>query len=134
MFSKFFLAHFSETCLIAERNHRFVGVLIGFLSQTRQDEAYIRFVIVHPQERGTGVGRGLYEAFFEVAAKYRRRIIRCVTSPSNTNSVAFHQRLGFDIEPQEHTVGNLPIQRNYHGRKGTDRVLFVKLLGTNNGV
>jgi ribosomal protein S18 acetylase RimI-like enzyme len=127
MFSKFFLNHFSETCLIAERNGRFVGFLIGFLSQTLADEAYIRFVVVHPQDRGAGIGRALYEEFFRVAQKHQRRIIRSVTSPSNLNSVAFHQLLGFTIEPQEHQINNLPVQKNYHGREDTDRVLFVKI-------
>lgn len=127
MFSRFFLAHFSETCLIAERDGRMVGFLIGFLSQTREDEAYIRFVVVHPQERSAGVGRALYEMFFQVAAKHGRRIIRSVTSPANMNSVAFHKRLGFTVEPQEHEENHLPVQRNYHGREGTDRVLLVRI-------
>jgi predicted GNAT superfamily acetyltransferase len=129
MFSRFFLAHFSETCLIAERNGRFIGFLIGFLSQTHADEAYIRFVVVHPQERGAGVGRALYERFFDIAAKHQRCVIRSVTSPSNTKSVAFHERLGFAIEPQEHEENHFPVERNYHGREGTDRVLFVKICG-----
>jgi predicted GNAT superfamily acetyltransferase len=126
MFSKFFLAHFSETCLIAKRNDQFGGFLIGFLSQTHMDEAYIRFVAVRPEERSAGVGRALYEEFFAVAAKHQRAIIRSVTSPRNKTSVVFHQRLEFVIEPQEHTIDNLPVQLNYHGREGTDRVLFVR--------
>lgn len=127
MFSRFFLTHFNETCLIAESNGQFVGFLIGFLSQTHKDEAYIRFVVVHPEARGSGVGRALYETFFSISVKHQRRVIRSVTSPSNKASVAFHQCLGFVLEPQEYKIDNLPVQRNYHGREGSDRVLFVKV-------
>jgi GNAT superfamily N-acetyltransferase len=126
MLSKSFLTHFRETCLVAEQNRELVGFLIGFLSQTLADEAYIRLVVVHPQHRGEGVGRTLYERFFAVAREHGRRVVRSVTSPSNRDSVAFHMRMGFTIEPQEHSMKGLPVCRDYHGRAGTDRISFVK--------
>ncbi len=126
MLSRFFLTHFRETCLVVEKNNERIGFLIGFLSQTLLDEAYIRLVVVHPTHRGSGAGRALYERFFEVARRHGRHIIRSVTSPSNKESVAFHTRLGFVIEPQEKHVHGLPVCHDYHGRSGTDRILFVK--------
>jgi len=126
MLSRFFLTHFAQTCLVAEQDREMVGFLIGFLSQSLPDEAYIRLVVIHPRHRGGGVGRALYERFFAVARQQGRRIIRSVTSPGNQGSVAFHTRLGFTSEPQEHEVESLPVYRDYHGRPGTDRVVFVK--------
>jgi predicted GNAT superfamily acetyltransferase len=126
MISRFFLTHFRDTCLIAEKDGKMAGFLIGFLSQARADEAYIRLVVVDPQRRGEGIGRALYERFFDVTRQHERRVIRCVTSPSNRDSVAFHTRLGFLIEPQEHQVDGMPVCRDYHGRPGTDRIVFVK--------
>jgi hypothetical protein len=70
--------------------------------------------------------RRLYDRFFAVALQHGRRLIRSVTSPSKKASVAFHTRMGFAIEPQEHNVDGLPVCRDYHGRPGTDRILFVK--------
>ena len=126
MFSRSFLTHFSETSLIAEHNSEMVGFLIGFLSQSRSEEAYIRFIVVNPGTRGIGVGRALYEHFFAVISLHGRRTVRSVTSPNNKASIAFHLRMGFTVEPQEHKVDEIPVVRNYHGRKGTDRVLFIK--------
>ncbi len=44
--------------------------------------------------------------------------MRCVTSPANEGSVAFHEALGFEAERVAH---------DYDG-PGEDRVLFVKTL------
>jgi predicted GNAT superfamily acetyltransferase len=128
MLSPFFLTHFRDTCLIAERNGATVGFLIGFLSQARADEAYIRLIVVHPEHRGAGIGHALYERFFDVVRQHGRRTVRSVTSPSNQDSAAFHARMGFTLEPQAQEVDGLPVCRNYHGRAGTDRILFVKTL------
>ena len=38
-------------------------IAVGFMSQSRPAEAYIHFVGVHPDERGHGLGRRLYEHF-----------------------------------------------------------------------
>jgi ribosomal protein S18 acetylase RimI-like enzyme len=128
MFSPFFLRHFRETCLVAEKDQRIAGFLIGFLSQTQKEEAYIRFVVIDPQCRNEGIGRALYENFFAVMHRQGRTTVRSVTSPTNKGSVAFHQRMGFSLEPQEHYKDGLPVCRDYHGRTGTDRILFVKAL------
>ena len=130
MLSRFFLTHFRDTCLVAERDGNVAGFLIGFLSQTLVDEAYIRLIVVDPQRRGEGIGRALYERFFAIARQHGRCVIRCVTSPSNRASVAFHTRLGFAIEPQGHLVDGLPVCRDCHGRPGTDRIVFVRMLET----
>lgn len=61
-----------------------------------------------------------------VPQQHGRHVIRSVTSPSNRDSVAFHIRLGFAIEAQAHSIDGLPVCRDYHGRAGTDRILFVK--------
>lgn len=128
MLTRNFLTHFRDTCLVAERAGHITGFLVGFFSQSLAEEAYIRLVVTDPQCRGRGIGRMLYERFFEVARRHGRTTIRCVTSPSNKAAVAFHMSLGFSMEPQEHSQDGLPVWPNYHGRPGTDRVLFVKRL------
>lgn len=128
MLSPSFLTHFRETCLVAEQAGEVVGFLIGFLSQALLDEAYIRLVVVNPRLRRKNVGRALYETFFAVARQHGRRIVRSVTSPSNKGSIAFHLSLGFAVEPNDYIIDGLPICCDYHGRPGTNRVLFVKRL------
>ncbi|QYR19335.1 GNAT family N-acetyltransferase [Paenibacillus sp. sptzw28] len=127
MLSRWYIHHFRETCLLAEENGKIVGFIIGFLSQSEPDEAYIRIVMVDPAWRGKGIGRSLYETFFERAGSLGRSVIRCVTAPGKKNSIAFHARLGFMIEPQEQELGGVPAFINYDGRGG-NRVVFKKVL------
>lgn len=124
---RLFFIHFTETSFVAERDGIMVGFLVGFFSQTHADEAYIHFVGVRPDCRRAGVGRALYETFFEAARHGGRGVVRCVTSPVNKSSVAFHLRMGFAVEPQEAEVEGVPVYRNYDAGGG-DRVLFVKTL------
>jgi ribosomal protein S18 acetylase RimI-like enzyme len=116
--SLFFL-HFEGTSFVAEdEDGRLVAFLIGFLSQTDPEVAYVHFVGVAPDQRGSGVGRELYERFFSVVAAQGRSLVRCVTSPANEESIAFHESLGFVVEG---------VAKDYEG-PGEDRVLFVKQL------
>ena len=64
---KLFFIHFEGTSFVAEDPEGdLLGFVCGFLSQTSADEAYIHFVGVTP-DRGDGLGRALYERFFEEA-------------------------------------------------------------------
>jgi ribosomal protein S18 acetylase RimI-like enzyme len=127
MLPKLFFVHFRETSFVAESSGKIVGFLIGFLSQTFQVEAYIHFAGVHPDYRKMGLGRSLYERFFEVAKNLGRTVVRCVTSPVNKGSIAFHLRMGFSIERVETIAEGISVAKNYDGRGG-DRVLFFKTL------
>ena len=127
MLPKLFFKHFSKTSFLAEIGAKKVGFLIGFFSATYDSEAYIHFAGVHPDYRKSGIGRFLYHHFFDVTRKHGRNMVRCVTSPVNTSSIAFHQRMGFLIEPFAEHSSNMPIHRNYDG-PGEDRVLFFKRL------
>ena len=127
MLSKLFFIHFRETSFVAEIDGEMVGFLSGFFSQTYPDTAYIHFVGVHPAVRKLGVGHLLYDRFFDASLKYGRSLVRCVTSPVNKTSIAFHKRLGFTIEPGNTQVDGVQVNRDYDG-PGEDRVLFVKRL------
>jgi ribosomal protein S18 acetylase RimI-like enzyme len=99
MLPQLFFVHFESTSFVAENDAgELVGFLVGFLSQTHDDEAYVHFVGVAPEQRGTGLGRRLYERFFEAVRAHGRTTVRCVTSPANEESLAFHASLGFAPE------------------------------------
>ena len=68
-----FLDHFHATSTIAEADGALAGFLIGFLSPSQPDAAYIHFVGVDPARRGNGLARILYERFFALAAADDRR-------------------------------------------------------------
>ena len=94
---RLFLDHFHRTSLTAEQGSELAGFLIGFLSPSLPDEAYIHFLGVSPGHRRRGLARTLYGHFFDVARADGRRIVRAVTSPVNTTSIAFHRKLGFAV-------------------------------------
>jgi ribosomal protein S18 acetylase RimI-like enzyme len=119
MLPKLFFIHFEGTSFVAEdTDGELLGFVCGFLSQTADDEAYIHFVGVTPEDRGDGLGRALYERFFEEARANGRTSVRCVTSPVNQGSLAFHEAMGFQVER---------VVEDYDG-PGEDRVLLVKQL------
>ena len=119
MLPKLFFIHFEGTSFVAEGDDgELAGFVCGFLSQTADDEAYIHFVGVDPERRGEGLGRKLYERFFEEVRTNGRAVVRCVTSPLNERSVAFHESLGFEVER---------VVPDYDG-PGEDRVLLLKRL------
>jgi len=127
MLPRLFFAHFQQTSFVVEDNDQMVGFLIGFYSQTRPKEAYIHFVGVHPEYRSFGIGAQLYELFFETVRAQGCDMVRCVTSPVNKGSIAFHTRLGFEVEPGDTLIDGLSVKANYDGA-GQPRVLFVKRL------
>jgi len=119
MLPKLFFIHFEGTSFVAEaEDGELLGFVCGFLSQAADDEAYIHFVGVTPEDRGEGLGRKLYERFFDEVRANGRSVVRCVTSPLNQGSLAFHQKLGFEVER---------IAEDYDG-PGEDRALLVKRL------
>lgn len=123
---RLFLQHFAGTSLVAERAGEMRGFLIGFDSADRPDESYIHFVGVDPTERRGGLARRMYERFFDRAAGAGRRTVRAITSPANTGSIAFHRRLGFDLEGTSEG-DEPPVVKDYDGL-GQDRVSFVRRL------
>lgn len=127
MLPKLFFIHFHQTSFVAEHDGTVVGFLAGFVSQTFPDEAYIHFIGVHHEFRKLGVARRLYDQFFATVKALNCRVVRCVTSPVNKTSIAFHRRLGFSIQPSDKNVDGIPVAENYDGRGG-DRVLFFKRL------
>ncbi|MFF1699473.1 GNAT family N-acetyltransferase [Streptomyces sp. NPDC058257] len=113
---RLYFQHFTTTSFLIERDGEQVAAfLVGFLSQTEPDAAYVHFVGVDPQLHGQGIGRALYRAFFALARSHGRRYVHCVTSPQNTASRSFHTRLGFTISS---------VKPNYDG-PGLDRVAFT---------
>jgi hypothetical protein len=42
----------------------------------------------------------------------------------NRGSIAFHQRMGFQLEPGDAEVDGIPVSSGYDGRDG-DRVRFI---------
>ncbi|KKI92865.1 hypothetical protein WQ54_06680 [Bacillus sp. SA1-12] len=124
---KLFFDHFTNTSFVAEKDGEIIGFLIGFLSQSHPHEAYIHFVGVHPDYRKHHIGKTLYNEFFNEVKQTGRKIVRCVTSPVNKVSIAYHTKMGFKMEAGDKTIDGVPVFTDYDG-PNQDRVLFVKQL------
>lgn len=124
---RLFFEHFQNTSFIAEKDGELIGFLSGFLSQSNPAESYIHFVGVHPDYRKVQVGKQLYEAFYRKAKEAGCKTVRCITSPVNKVSIAYHRKMGFSIEKGDKTTDGVRVFSNYDG-PNEDRVLFVKEL------
>lgn len=127
MLPKLFFVHFRPTSFVAEAGGHRVGFVAGFRSQTHPEQAYIHFVGVDPGCRAAGLGRKLYERFFEAAASLGCSEVHCVTSPSNTGSIAFHSALGFEALTGDSSGNGVSFVTDYDG-PGESRVRFRKRL------
>ncbi len=127
LLQRLFFDHFNDTSFVAEDAGQFVGFLIGFLSQSRPNDAYIHFVGVDPNFRGRGVARSLYIHFFDIVSALSQTRVSCITSPRNELSTRFHHALGFDAVPGDAEENDLPVHAD-HGGAGVPMVLFQKTL------
>ncbi|WP_117148784.1 MULTISPECIES: GNAT family N-acetyltransferase [Paraliobacillus] len=124
---RLFFNHFQDTSFVIEADHKIIGFLIGFESQSKRGEAYIHFVGVEPSFRNKKIANKLYNLFIEEVKKNGVNKLTCITSIVNKNSIAFHTRIGFDIVPGDKKIDGINVHSNYDG-VGVDRVLFVKQL------
>ena len=124
---RLFFAHFQDTSFAIEADGQVIAFLIGFVSQTDPRQAYIHFVGIHPAQRKRGLGKQLYQRFFETVASRGCESVRCITAPINSGSIAFHRRMGFQIEKSDRERDGVPFTADYDG-PGQDRVCFIRKL------
>ena len=123
MLPRLFFVHFCNTSFIIERDNNLIAFLVGFLSPASANEGYIHFVGVHPQYRGVGLGRYLYDRFLKICKENDRNIIRACTSPVNKGSIAFHKKLGFAIEEGNAEIDGFQVTLDYN-KPDDPKVLF----------
>jgi ribosomal protein S18 acetylase RimI-like enzyme len=94
---RLFLDHFYRTSLVIDGPDGPLAFLVGILSPSEPDQAYIHFVGVSPAARQRGLARRLYEEFFAMARADGRLAVRAITAPVNGGSIAFHRSMGFTV-------------------------------------
>jgi L-amino acid N-acyltransferase YncA len=91
-----YVHEFGETSVLAERDGRIAGYLLGFLAPGGY--GYIHAVGVRAEERGRGLGRLMYERFATLAEARGAKSLKAITAPENSDSRAFHLAVGFTEE------------------------------------
>jgi len=127
MLPRLFFEHFNFTSFAVDAESELQAFLIGFVSQSYPSLAYIHFVGVDPASRSRGLGRKLYERFFQLASAMGCTEVQCITSPVNTGSIAFHRKMGFVLLPGSGEIDGVPVALNHAG-EGQHRVRFQKTL------
>jgi ribosomal protein S18 acetylase RimI-like enzyme len=107
---RLFLDHFWPTSRVAEDDAGLAGFVVAFRSPAQPHVTYVHFAGVRPDLRGSGLGRRLYA---DVATRARAdgcTELHAVTSPGNTASIRFHQRIGFVVaESPDHDGAGRPM-------------------------
>lgn len=127
---RLWLQHFTGTSWIAEdASSTIVGFLVGFISPDHPDQAYVHMVATDPNHRGAGLGRALYERFFDDVRGSGVRRVTTITWPGNRVSVGFHRAMGFVPEdgPGTQRLYGTPAYPDYDA-EGDDRVVFSREL------
>jgi len=123
---RLFLQHFADTSMVLEdADGGLAGFLVGFLSQSESKVAYIHFVGVAPALRRTGAATALYQWFSDEARGRGAAEVRCITSPGNLASIAFHTGIGFAVITGGGFADGVSVHPDYDG-PGRDRVVFAR--------
>lgn len=127
---RLWLQHFTGTSWLAETlDGRLLGFLVGFQSPDHPEVAYCHMVATSPNRRGEGLGRALYERFFDDARSAGCTTVTAITWPGNRISIAFHRALGFepDAGPGSMPLYGTPAFPDYDA-EGEDRAVLVRAL------
>jgi GNAT superfamily N-acetyltransferase len=94
---RLFLDLFYGSSLVIDGTSGPEAFLVGILSPSDADRAYIHFVGVAPRARRQGYARLLYAEFFGLARAAGRSRVCAITAPVNARSADFHQAMGFTV-------------------------------------
>jgi predicted GNAT superfamily acetyltransferase len=94
-----YVHEFGETSVLAEREGKIDGYLLGFVGQ--HGLGYIHAVAVRGRARGDGLARAMYSRFEQLSRARGALGLKAITSPENADSRAFHEALGFSAEEVE---------------------------------
>jgi GNAT superfamily N-acetyltransferase len=120
-----FVREFGDTAWVVRDGGQIVAYMFAFWSQT-EPTGYVHLVAVRSSHRGRSIGRFLHSRFEDLARERGCTKIKAITPPVNTESIAFHQRLGFRLIGLPNEDG-LPVVEDYFG-PGMPRVVFEKRL------
>ena len=111
-----YVEHFSGTSFVAEMGGRMVGFILGFISQDHPEVAHVHMVATDPGVRRQGIGRILYQRFFETGIQRGCLTVMAIAAPHNHGSISFHSRLGFSLCEKGATwINGYPVMKDYAG-------------------
>lgn len=126
------LRHFAGTSLVAEAEAggRLFGILLGFRSPDRPEQAVVQALAVDPSLRRRGIGRSLVERFAAQAAASGATSLVAPWRPDDPSGLAFLRDLGFVAEAGAGSsrIYGVPAYPDWAG-PGEDRALMLRAIG-----
>jgi len=89
--------HFADTCAVATRGERIVGLATGHCPPTRPGAVFLWQVGILPEVQGMGLGRQLVAAFLRLPGAEGAVRLETTVTPSNTPSRALFHRIASDL-------------------------------------
>jgi GNAT superfamily N-acetyltransferase len=121
-----FLHEFGDTAFVIRDGDTVAAYLFGFFAQTGP-VGYVHLVAVHPDYRGKGLARRLYDHFIDLARDHGCTHIKATAAPTNAKSIRFHTSIGMRMLG-EANAGGVPVVKGYL-KPGVDRVVFQMEIG-----
>ena len=116
-----FIYEFGNTAFVVREGNRVIGYLFGFLSQT-SETGYVHLLGVRESAQRKGMGHLLYHHFINYLRPIGYKKVKAMTTPGNSKSISFHQKLGMTLLGEKNFEG-IEVMKNYSG-PGQDRVVF----------
>ena len=93
-------------CIVAQKEELIIGMALFYprYSTWKGPTLHLEDLIVTQSERGTGVGKALYAAFFEYAVKVQVERAEWVVLDWNTHAVEFYKKSGARVLEDWRTV------------------------------
>ena len=91
-----FYESFPQGFLIAEKNHKIIGFIVGI--KTHTDTAKILMLSVNKKHRRRKIGSSLISHFIQIVISQNINIINLEVRTNNTIAIAFYKKHGFDIQ------------------------------------
>ena len=79
--------HFGDTCIVAEKNGKIIGFVVGYIPPESPDTIFVWQVAVDEKERGRGIGIDLLVNVFMNTKAFGVTYLDATITPSNKASV-----------------------------------------------
>jgi len=96
---KSFIKKSPETCLVAEKNDKVAGFIVGFIREWSfglERSGWIEMIEVDPKQMGEGIGKTLGEALIKYFKEQNIKEVYTTLEWDSGDLIAFFKSIGFD--------------------------------------
>lgn len=91
-------------CFVAEKDGKIVGFILAHELLPFRRYLYIRYICIHPDLQGVGIGSLLYNKLIDKAKQNGVKEIRSLINLDNSRSIKLHEKVGFILNDRKEAV------------------------------